>query len=169
MSFLQRLKGKGVRENDGLLSDSEETAADKIAQLHVDVYQTERMVVVYAQCAGADMEDVHVSIEGDADIVLIEGRRTRPEHIAFPRKKVSGAFVAEECEWGEFYRRIILPESVNIDEADAKIKYGVLVLTLPLLKASEKSKVTLKVGSSKPKTASRMRSNKSNQVYSCIS
>ena len=146
MSFLQRLKGRGVRGGDaGLLSDAEETAADKIAQLHVDVYQTEQMIVIYAQSAGADMNDVHVSIEGDADIVLIEGKRIRPEYLVFPKKKVRGAFVAEECVWGEFYRRIILPESVNIEKAEAKIKNGVLILSLPLLKPNEKEKVKLKV------------------------
>jgi HSP20 family protein len=146
MSFLQRLKGRGVRSGDsGLLSDAEETAADKIAQLHVDVYQSEQMIVVYAQSAGADMNDVHVSIEGDADIVLIEGKRIRPEYLVFPKKKVKGAFVAEECVWGDFYRRIILPESVNIEKAEAKIKNGVLILMLPLLKPNEKEKVRLKV------------------------
>lgn len=159
MSFLQRLKGKGVRnEQSGLLSDAEETAADRIAQLHVDVYQTERMIVVYAQSAGADMNDVHVSIEGDADIVLIEGKRIRPEYIAFPRKKMAGSFVAQECVWGDFYRRIILPESVNIDKADAKIKNGVLILMLPLLKPNEKEKVTLKVSGGRPKATSQRRS-----------
>lgn len=146
MSFLQRLKGRGVRSGEaGLLSDAEETAADKVAQLHVDVFQTEQMIVIYAQSAGADMNDVHVSIEGDADIVLIEGRRIRPEYLVFPKKKVRGAFVAEECAWGEFYRRIILPESVNIEKAEAKIKNGVLILILPLLKPNEKEKVKLKV------------------------
>lgn len=146
MSFLQRLKGRGVRDGEaGLLSDAEETAVDKVAQLHVDVYQTEQSIVIYAQAGGADMNDVHVSIEGDADIVLIEGKQIRPEHIVFPKKKVRGSFVAEECIWGEFYRRIILPESVNIDKAEAKIKNGVLILLLPLLKSSEKEKVKLKV------------------------
>ncbi|MCD5381541.1 MAG: Hsp20/alpha crystallin family protein [Candidatus Pacebacteria bacterium] len=146
MSFLQRLKGQGVRGGDGSLqSDAEETAADKVAQLHVDVYQTERMIVIYAQSAGADMNDVHVSIEGDADIVLIEGKRIRPEYIVFPKKVIRGNFVAEECVWGDFYRRIILPESVNIDKAEAKIKNGVLILVLPLLKPGEKEKVKLKV------------------------
>jgi HSP20 family molecular chaperone IbpA len=146
MSFLQRLKGRGVRSGEeGLLSDAEETAVDKVAQLHVDVFQSESKIVIYAQSAGADMNDVHVSIEGDADIVLIEGKRIRPEYIVFPKKKVRGAFVAEECVWGEFYRRIILPESVNIDRAEAKIKNGVLILVLPLLKPGEKEKVQLKV------------------------
>jgi len=149
MSFLQRLKGRGVRSGEKLLSSDEEMALDKIAQLDVDVYQTDNMIIVYAQAARADMSDIHVSIEGDADIVLIEGRRLRPENLAFPKKKPDGAFFTEECIWGEFYRRIILPESVDIENADAKIKNGVLVLILPLLKAEEKEKVKLKITKTK--------------------
>ncbi len=145
MSFLQRLKGRGVKSGDGLQSAAEETAVDKVAQLDVDVFQSERLIVVYAQSAGADMNDVHVSIEGDADIILLEGRRVRPEYLVFPKKKVPGAFVAEECVWGDFYRRIILPESVDIEKAEAKIKNGVLILTLPLLKPEEKERVRLRV------------------------
>ena len=153
MSFLQRLKGRGVRNGDaGLLSDAEETAVDKVAQLHVDVFQSENQIVIYAQSAGADMNDVHVSIEGDADIVLIEGKRIRPEYIVFPKKKVRGAYVAEECIWGDFYRRIILPESIDITKAEAKVKNGVLVLVLPLLRPEEKEKVSLKVRRAKSKT-----------------
>ena len=156
MSFLQRLKGRGVRAGDDkLLSSDEETSLDKIAQLDVDVFQTDNLIVVYAQAAGTDMSDIQVSIEGDADIVLIEGRRLRPEHIAFPKKKVDGAYFTEECVWGDFYRRIILPESVDIENADAKIKNGVLILVLPLMKPEEKEKVQLKV--SKPRAERRMR------------
>lgn len=145
MSFLQRLKGRGVRTDQKLLSSDEESALDKVVQLDVDVFQTESMIVIYAQAAGADMSDIHVSIEGDADIVLIEGRRLRPEQLAFPKKKVDGAYFTEECIWGDFYRRIILPESVDIERADAKIRNGVLVLVLPLMKPEEKEKVKLKI------------------------
>ncbi|MEZ4104354.1 MAG: Hsp20/alpha crystallin family protein [Candidatus Paceibacterota bacterium] len=146
MSFLQRLKNRGVRsEQASLQSDSEETAVDKVAQLNVDVYQTERSVIIYAQASGADMNDINVSIEGDADIVLIEGRRVRPEYLVFTKKREAGSYFAEECTWGDFYRRIILPESVNIEKAEAKIKNGVLILILPLLKPTEKEKVKLKI------------------------
>ncbi len=146
MSFLQRLKNRGVRAGQSSLqSESEETAVDKVAQLDVDVYQTETSIIIYAQAAGADMNDVNVSIEGDADIVLIEGRRVRPEYIVFPKRKEEGAYFASECIWGDFYRRIILPESVEIEKAEAKIKNGVLILILPLLKSSEKERVRLKV------------------------
>jgi HSP20 family molecular chaperone IbpA len=145
MAFLQRLKGKGVRSDQSLQSSEEETAVDKVAQLHVDVFQTEQKIVIYAQAAGSDMNDIHVSIEGDADIVIIEGRRVRPEYLVFPKSKPNGAYFTEECKWGEFYRRIILPESVAIEEAEAKIKNGVLILILPLLRPEEKERVRLKI------------------------
>jgi HSP20 family protein len=145
MSFLQRLKGRGVRSGDKLQSSEEETALDKVAQLDVDVFQTDDTIVVYAQAPGADLSDIHVSIEGDADIVLIEGKRTRPEHIVFPKSKPEGAFFTEECTWGDFYRRIILPESVEIGAAEAKVKNGVLMLELPLMRPEEKEKVRLKI------------------------
>jgi HSP20 family molecular chaperone IbpA len=145
MSFLQRLKGRGVRTEQKLQSSADETALDKLVQLDVDVFQTGDLIVVYAQAAGAELSDIHVSIEGDADIVLIEGKRLRPEHLAFPKKKSDGAFFTEECIWGDFYRRIILPESVDITHAEAKVKNGVLVLVLPLLRPEEKERVRLKI------------------------
>lgn len=146
MSFLQRLKTRGVRAGQSnLQSDTEVTAVDKVAQLNVDVYQTENKIVIYGQAAGCDMNDINVSIEGDADIVLIEGRRVRPEYLVFPKRQEQGSYVASECVWGDFYRRIILPESVEIEKAEAKIKNGVLILILPLLKSSEKERVRLKV------------------------
>ena len=151
MSFLQRLKGRGIRTEQRLQSSEEETALDKIVQLDVDVFQTTDLIVVYAQAAGAELSDIHVSIEGDADVVLIEGKRLRPSHLAFPKKKADGAFFTEECVWGDFYRRIILPESVDIQHAEAKVKNGVLVLVLPLLKPEEKEKLRLKINRVKGK------------------
>lgn len=151
MSFLQRLKGRGVRTEQRLQSSEEETALDKIVQLDVDVFQTTDLIVVYAQAAGAELADIHVSIEGDADVVLIEGKRLRPAHLAFQKKKPEGAFFTEECVWGDFYRRIILPESVDIARAEAKVKNGVLVLVLPLLKPEEKEKIHLKINRVKGK------------------
>jgi len=152
MSFLQRLKGRGVRTEQRLQSSEEETVLDKIVQLDVDVFQTTNLIVVYAQAAGAELADIHVSIEGDADVVLIEGKRLRPSYLAFPKKQVEGAFFTEECIWGDFYRRIILPESVDIAKAEAKVKNGVLVLVLPLLKPEEKEKIKLKINRVKGKS-----------------
>jgi HSP20 family protein len=145
MSFFRSLKTKGVKTGNGPLSSSEEMSSDAVVQLDVDLYQTDEMIVVYAQSSGVDINDVHVSIEGDGDIVIIEGKRIRPEKTAFLENDLNGAFFTKECIWGEFYRRIILPESVDIEQANARIKDGVLVLTLPRIKEVDKKGVRMKI------------------------
>src|SRR3989344_1949391 len=141
MSFLQRLKNRGVRSGQtSLQSESEETAVDKVAQLNVDVYQTENKIVIYAQAAGADMNDVNVSIEGDADIVLIEGRRIRPEYIVFPKSKEQGAYFASECIWGIFNEQLIWLEGERKERLEEKIKTAFRFWVLPLPKLQRKKK-----------------------------
>jgi len=145
MSFLQKLKHRDVRFGKRLFSSDEEMKLNSIMQLDVDVCQAANQIIVYAQVPGAGMSDIHVSIEGDADVIIIEGSLSRPENLAVPKEKSDGAFFTKECIWGEFYRRIILPESVDIEHSDAKIKNGVLILVLPLLQAEEKKKLKLKI------------------------
>jgi len=138
MSFFQFLKGSGSDLDQTPQSDEDETVVDKIDQLDVDILQTEHNIIIYAQIAGVDINDINLSIEGDANIVLIEGRRTRPEFTSFPENDQLGVFFTEECIWGDFYRRIILPEGVVIEQAEAKTKNGVLILVLPLLNTSNR-------------------------------
>ncbi len=133
MSFLQRLKENGALPDEGVVLMDKEADVEVIAQLDVDVVQTESSVVVYAQAAGADMHDVHISIEGEDNIVIIDGQRKRPVHLVEQMREHDGTYFAKECVWGKFYRRIILPDRVDVKMAEAKIKNGVLILVLPLL------------------------------------
>ncbi len=143
MSFLQRLKDNGALTDQSVLLTDKETDVEEIAQLDVDVLQTDDSVVVYAQAAGANMHDVHIAIEGEDNIVIIEGQRKRPSHLVEQVREHDGTFFAKECTWGKFYRRIILPQKVDIKKAEAKIKDGILILVLPLIyHDSEKSRST---------------------------
>lgn len=154
MSFLQKFTGKKTTKSDSSSVSSTKAVTEKVAQLFVDVYQTDEMIVVYAQSAGADMNDVQVSIEGEGKIILIEGTRIRPELLVSSQKTTNGSFVAQECVWGNFYRRIILPQKVNTELAEAKITNGVLMLTLPFITLDTAPKVQLKVNGQRPPAAS---------------
>ncbi len=140
-TFMEKLKGKGVVKGDAA---SEEQAAPhpkapnaapsevpvhNALQLPVDVFQTDNEVVVFAQIAGVDLASLDVSIGGQNDVITISGSSVRPEDLI---GNAHGDFSLEECSWGDFYRQIILPEEIEPEEADAKEKDGVLVLTLPL-------------------------------------
>lgn len=109
-------------------SPSVETSHATVVQLDVDVFQTDASIFIYALVPGCASEDVTISIEGNADIVRIEGNRRRPKPGGRGSK---GHLTTKECVWGEFYRRIVLPAPIDIQNADASVENGVLILKLP--------------------------------------
>ena len=147
-SFLQKLKGKGV----GVTEDHTATQANLpvksdipsgVTQLAVDVRQNDGEIVIFAQVPGTEIKDLDVSIEGDNDVITIQGSSFRPEDLVDgknppePSARVvtdadHNEFTLEECVWGKFFRQIILPQEVDATAAHAKLKDGVLVLHLPL-------------------------------------
>ena len=132
VSFLRKLKGEGLTSKGD--EPESEGALSSVGRLDLDVYQTETAIIIYAPIYGADIDDVDVAIEGDNDVVTISGSRKRPEKHTFNGKPVpDGKYYAEEIVWGDFYRQIILPEEVDTERAEAKLKNGILILILPLM------------------------------------
>jgi HSP20 family molecular chaperone IbpA len=144
VSFLRRLRGEGIAKDGSDAAPAE--AAKGVVQLDVDVFQSDKDIVIFAPVAGADTESIDISIEGDNDVVTIHGTRNRPEKAAFGHAAApEGHYFSEEAVWGEFFRQIILPEAVDVSRAEAKLKAGVLILSLPLLRQVERAKVKMKV------------------------
>ena len=106
------------------------TAAE---QLKVDIHQTQDAIIIYAQIAGASVNDYSVTIEGDSDVVTIKGERKKPNGDLLAHPGIEGKEqVLSECSWGKFYRQIILPAAVDASKTQAKMREGVLMLLLPL-------------------------------------
>ena len=165
-SFLQKLKGKGVAVGDehGSQSSAPTGAAQKteipqgVTQLPVDVYQNDAEIVIFAQVPGVEIKDLDVSIEGDNDVITVQGQARRPHDLVQLRGESNDGqavpighgpsgetqFTLEECVWGKFFRQIILPQEVDATSAQAKIKDGVLVLHLPL-KGHATNKIRMQV------------------------
>lgn len=147
-SFLQKLKGKGVGVSDEHEATPVNSAKSDIpagvAQLPVDVRQSDSEIIIFAQVPGTEIKDLDVSIEGDNDVITISGSSQRPADLSgapmeesqaiIKQGRVAGHedFTLEECAWGKFFRQIILPAEVDATAAQAKVKDGVLVLHLPL-------------------------------------
>lgn len=104
-------------------------------ELVVDVFETGSDFVVLAAIAGVQIKDIDISLE--KDMMIIKGNRQDPHEN--PNKK----YFYQECFWGPFSRKIILPKNVNIDEADAQMDKGVLTIKIP--KTGDKNKVGVKV------------------------
>jgi HSP20 family protein len=92
-------------------------------QLAVDVYQTEDSIIIKSTIAGVRPEDLDVSIAND--MVTIKGTRRNEEKISEEN------WFYQECYWGIFSRTILLPVEVKAEEAQAKLKDGILKIILP--------------------------------------
>jgi len=149
-SFLERLKKKDVipstpddAKKDLLAAQNKPTptaeAGIPAEQLKVDIFQSASAIIIYAQIAGATVNDYSVTIEGDGDIITIKGERKRPGGELFQNPAADGKeHVLEECTWGKFYRQIILPAEIDAEKTQAKMREGILMLFLPLKTTGEK-------------------------------
>ena len=105
-------------------------------ELSVDVYQTPSHIVVKAMIAGVRPEDLDVTIT--RDMVTIRGKRE--QHT----EGTAGDFFFQELYWGSFSRTIVLPQEVEVEEAEAVEKHGLLIIRLPKLDKGRQAKLKVK-------------------------
>ena len=148
-SFFERLTGTVRMEPEedkpvakrGRTSNDEswiESETEQEGELTVDVYQTPEMIVIKSMIAGVRPEDLDISIT--RDMVTIHGKREE--------EKISSNedYFTKELYWGSFSRTISLPEEIDVDEAEAIEKHGLLILKLPKLDKKKQSKLKVKLG-----------------------
>ena len=135
MSFLDKLKVKVEDKTD--VDEIRDGVVDKnsgFMQLEVDIFQTAEDIIVVAPIPGVKVSDIDISIENENDVVTIQGKIEHPDLSEYNDEADSDAkYLRQECQWGQFYRQIILPQEINVSNVEAKFKKGVLILRLPLL------------------------------------
>ncbi len=119
-----------VKKNEWLEEEPEE------GQLTVDVYETATDVVIKTMVAGVKPEDLDISIT--REMVTIRGKREEDRTVS------SEDYFHRELYWGSFARVIMLPKEVDIEEAEAVEKYGLLILKLPKLDKHREAKLKVK-------------------------
>jgi HSP20 family protein len=126
------IEEKPTKEAKGWEEDDE-----KEGELTVDVYQTSEMIVIKSMIAGVRPEDLDISIT--RDMITIKGKREE-EKVAR-----DDDYFMRELYWGSFSRTISLPEEIDVDEAEAIEKHGLLILKLPKLDKKRQSKLKVKM------------------------
>jgi HSP20 family protein len=104
-------------------------------QLVVDVYETDKEVVIQSAIAGVKINQIDVSLEND--ILVIKGVRENP-----CKDKVRNYFL-KECYWGAFSKDIILPREIDTGRIDAKIKDGILTIRMPKVEKAKNKKISI--------------------------
>jgi HSP20 family protein len=129
----RKLSPSQPRQAEATLDLSEEEADGELA---VDVYETPTHLLIKAMIAGVRPEDLDVSIT--RDLVTIRGKRERAI------EGNAGDFFFKELYWGSFSRTIVLPQEVEIEEAEATEKHGLLIIRLPKLDKGRQAKLKVR-------------------------
>lgn len=153
-SFFERLTGSTRFEDEMNDFHSENRSINKIkednfqepanffeeteteGQLTVDVFQTADEIIVKTMVAGVKPEDLDVNIT--RDMVTIKGRREESNEIH------DNDYFHRELYWGSFSRTITLPEEIDVEEAEAIEKHGLLTIKLPKIDKSKHNKLKVK-------------------------
>jgi HSP20 family protein len=120
----QRIEGEIQRLVSQVLSERPEfLGLDGTWFLPLDVYETERTIVVEAEVPGIDAQDLRISL----DASQVEIRGLKREDLAGTR----ASFLRLERESGLFRRALALPCAVETDKATAVLENGVLTIVMP--------------------------------------
>lgn len=136
-SYAPKTPAKGSKHLNIAVEDSGAVAEEEAdGELAVDVYQTPTHIIIKAMIAGVRPEDLDVSIT--RDMVTLRGKRERHT------EGTAGDFFFQELYWGSFSRTIVLPQEVEIEEAEATEKHGLLTIKLPKLDKGRQAKLKIK-------------------------
>jgi HSP20 family protein len=112
-------------ESEQITESLEKGIFDSEGELVVDVFETDSNFVVLAAIAGIQIKDIDISVE--KDMMVIKGNRQDPD--SDPEKK----YFYQECYWGPFSRKIVLPENIEVQKAAAQMDKGLLTIKIPKL------------------------------------
>ncbi|NQS72152.1 MAG: Hsp20/alpha crystallin family protein [Desulfobulbaceae bacterium] len=125
-----------VQEKQSARTQGETTKNETYYAPQVDIYETEKEVIVVADMPGVQPEGVDLSLEDN--ILTIQGRRKEVAH--------SGRMVLEEYEPGHYLRRFTVAETIDQEGIEASLADGVLRVRLPKAAPAQPKKIAVKIG-----------------------
>ena len=128
-------KEKKEWENKDLDKKKKKSWLSKEGELTVDVYQTDKNIVIQTAIAGISKDDLEIVTE--KDMVTIRGERERMEE-----EEIEEFFI-EECFWGPFCKEIVLPEETDPSRIKATMNKGVLTIKVPRIEREKKRQIEL--------------------------
>ena len=103
----------------------------------VDIFETEKALVLKMELPGIKKEDVHVTIENN--MLTVRGERKMEEQVEREN------YHRMERTYGEFVRSFSLPPFVDGKEIKADFAEGLLRVTLPKVETARPKEIEVKV------------------------
>lgn len=101
------------------------TAGREVAPL-INTYLRDNKFFLSAELPGMKREDLEVNVEGN--MLTIRGERKMQKEVQ------EKDFLLRESHFGNFSRRLQLPEGANSDKIQATYENGILEITMPISK-----------------------------------
>lgn len=126
-----------TKENHGNVSETAEGKDQKLTTRvyspNVDVLETEEAILFFVEMPGVDQSSVDISIEKDQ--LILEGKFV-------PVEESRGQVRLAEYREGNYYRKFTIGKAIHSDKATAKMKNGILELTIPKMEP-KKTKIEI--------------------------
>lgn len=103
----------------------------------VDIRETEHEFLIHADLPGVHKDDIHINME--KNVLTIKGERKSEN------KTEENGFRRVERTYGSFGRCFTLPDTADNENIKAKMKDGVLDVSIPKVKAGQKQKIKIDV------------------------
>jgi HSP20 family protein len=104
----------------------------------IEVRERDNQLLVRVDVPGVSKGDLKVDVQDR--VLIVEGER-REERTEGDQKQ---GFRRTEREYGSFYRAIPLPEGAEAEKAEARMKDGVLEITIPLSEEKKAKRLEIK-------------------------
>lgn len=113
-----------------------EAGEEDQGELALDVYEDQDNLIIKSTIAGVKPEDLDIALSDDE--ITISGQRQKSGEISEEN------YYYQECYWGSFSRTLKLPLEVDADEAQADLKDGILIITIPKASKTKVKKVRVR-------------------------
>jgi HSP20 family protein len=104
----------------------------------IEVQERDNQLLVRVDVPGVSKDDIRIDVQDR--VLIVEGER-REEHTEGDEKR---GFRRTERVYGSFYRAIPLPDGAQAEKAEAKMKDGVLEITIPLAEEKKAQRLEIK-------------------------
>ena len=102
----------------------------------VDVFDTQEAVVLKAELAGMDPDDIQIEVEDN--VLTIKGERKFEEEVD------EGRYYRVERRFGSFQRNLALPQGVKPEDIAAAYDDGILTVTVPKVEEEKPKRIEVK-------------------------
>jgi HSP20 family protein len=126
-----------VREKQELATPAEQTRSGLVFTPNVDIYETEKDIILMADMPGVKTKDLTIDLRDDT--LTLSGDID-------PFENPDEQDLMIEYEVGKFYRQFTLSEVIDQSKIDANLGDGVLRLVLPKVEKAKPRRIEVKVG-----------------------